>query len=77
MSVTSPSTTGVAENRLTPIPRPQIFSCDIGSLPATALFSPEATISPSQVLSLPAVQLTPTVQSFRFNPNLDASDFAR
>jgi hypothetical protein len=77
MSVTPPLATGPAETRLTPIPRPQVFSCDIGALPAAELFSSRATISPSQVFSLPAVQSSPTVQSFRFDPRLDATTFAK
>ena len=77
MSVTSSVAPGLAENRLTAVPRPQIFSCDLGALPATALLSTDTTIPSSQVLSLPAVQSAATVQSFRFNPQLDATVFAK
>ncbi len=77
MTVTSQPATGVADNRLTPIPTPQIFSCGIGGLPQMTLLSSEATIPTIQVLSLPAVQSPATVQSFRFQPQLDATVFAK
>jgi SNF2 family DNA or RNA helicase len=77
MSPTAAPATISADSRLTPLPRPQVFSCDLGTLPTAALMASEAEISPSQVFSLPAVQAKPAVQSFQFNPQLDASVFAR
>jgi SNF2 family DNA or RNA helicase len=77
MSVSSQPATGVADNRLTPIPTPQIFSCGIGSSPAQTLFSSETAIPTIQLLSIPVGQPPATVQSFRFQPQLDATLFAK